>query len=220
MANTPYMNLSLPVVSTTIGPAWATLLNAAITYIDSHDHSSNKGKQIPTSAININANLDLNSFSPFNALSLKFSSQAAALTGASNASSIYVVNGNLYFTNSSGSAVQITSGGSVATAPGAAQTFEPLTLAGDLTIAAIDTYVVINVDTTAAHTISLPSIGSVAAGRIFIIVDKTGNSLAQPITITPDGSDKINNVAASFALNSGNGSLTLISDGVSNWAIA
>jgi len=214
------MNLALPVVSTTIGPAWATMLNAAMTYIDSHDHSSNKGKQIPTSAININANLDLNSYSPFNALSLKFTSQVATLTGAANASSIYVVNGNLYYTNGSGSAVQITSGGSIVSIPGAAQTFEPIALAADLTIAAVDTYVVINVDTTAAHSITLPSIGSIAAGRIFIIVDKTGNSLAQPITIIPDGSDKVNNIAASFVLNSDNGSLILISDGVSNWAIA
>jgi hypothetical protein len=214
------MNLSLPVVSTTIGPAWATMLNAALVYIDSHDHSSNKGKQIPTSAININANLDLNSYSPYNALSLKFASQTATLTGATNASSVYVVSGNLYFTNGAGSAIQLTSGGSIVATPSAAQTFAPISISGDLSIAPADTFVVINVDTTAAHAITLPSIGSVTAGRIFIVCDKTGNALAQNITITPDGTDKINNVAASFKIDSGNASLTLISDGTSNWAIA
>ena len=43
---TTYMNLTLPTVGTTVGPTWASLLNTAITSIDSHDHSSGKGATI------------------------------------------------------------------------------------------------------------------------------------------------------------------------------
>ena len=60
--STTYMNLNLPTPTITLGPAWATQINTAIESIDSHDHTDNKGALIPTSALNINANLDFNEF--------------------------------------------------------------------------------------------------------------------------------------------------------------
>lgn len=220
MANTPFMNLSLPIVSTTIGPAWATMLNAALTYIDAHDHSSSKGKPVPSSGLNINAELDLNTNTLFNALSLQFTSQTAALTGATNAASLYAVGGDLYYTNGAGTALQITNGGSINAIPGAAETFAITNISADLTIAPADAYVVINVNTSVSRNIYLPSITSISAGRIFIVVDKTGNSLTAPINIIPNGTDTILSVNSQIEVDSNFSSLMLISDGVSNWIAA
>ena len=57
---TTNMNLTLPTVSITVGPEWATLLNAALTDIDAHDHTSGKGVKITPAGLNINADLELN----------------------------------------------------------------------------------------------------------------------------------------------------------------
>lgn len=55
---TPNMSLTLPTVGVTVGPTWATQLNAALTTIDSHDHTSGKGVQIPAAALNIDGSVD------------------------------------------------------------------------------------------------------------------------------------------------------------------
>lgn len=216
MASTAYMNLNLPVPTVTLGPIWATQLNTALTTIDCHDHTDSKGKKVPSSGLNINANLDLGGYSFYNSLSVKFTSQPAPLTGATNVSSIYVSGGNLFFTNGSGGAVQITSGGSILSAPGTTISLAPTQLSGDLSIAAGDSFVMINVNTSAARAISLPSISAVAAGRFYLVKDGSGSARANNITITPDGSDTIDG-AASAVLNSDRGALMIISDGVSNW---
>jgi hypothetical protein len=61
MPTTPNMNLDLPTVSTTLGPAWATQLNEAIgvdgTGIDAHDHTSGKGVRIPPAGLDISGDL-------------------------------------------------------------------------------------------------------------------------------------------------------------------
>lgn len=110
MPTTTFMGLNLPTVSTTIGPDWATDLNAALTLVDSHDHTSSKGQQIPTAGLNINATLDFNDNSLDNINDLIITSKG---TDASNNNSIYVKSGELYFKDNSGNAVQITSGGTL-----------------------------------------------------------------------------------------------------------
>lgn len=219
MANTPYMNLDLPVVSVTLGTTWATKLNTALDLIDEHDHSSLKGKQVPTSGLNINADLSLNSFSLFSALSLKFDSQSVALSGTSYASSLSVAGGNLYYTNSAGTAIQITSGGSVIAAPGAAISFTVTATSGDLSIGPSDGFVVVSVNTsTTANEITLPNASAVSTGRIYIVKDSSGDANVNAITITPNGTDTIDG-AASVTVDSSYGSLMLIGDGSSNWQI-
>ena len=61
MPVTPNMNLSLPVPTSTVGPAWASQLNTAVEVVDDHDHSSGKGKKVTPAGISINADLDINS---------------------------------------------------------------------------------------------------------------------------------------------------------------
>jgi len=105
------MNLTLPTVDVTIGPTWATQLNTALTSIDAHDHSSGKGTQVPTSGININSNLSFNSaYGITNATEVVFTSLTA---NSSTLNAAYVKSGDLYFNDSAGNAIRLTSGGTI-----------------------------------------------------------------------------------------------------------
>lgn len=215
---TEFMNLDLPVVSTTLGPAWASKINTAFETTDSHDHTDGKGTQIPTAGINVNASFNFNEFKAYGLLASQYEDQTATLTGASYASSVYSVDGDLYWTNGAGNAVQITDGGSLLSVPGTVSALTRTTLAGDLTIGAGDTFVYIEVDTTAEREITLPSASAVAAGRIYVIKDKSGSSLEFPITLTPDGSDTIDGEAEQ-TLDSNFGSWWVIRGSSSTWFI-
>lgn len=216
---TNFLNLDLPTVSITIGPAWANEVNAAFEVIDSHDHTSNKGARIPSAGLNINAELDFNSNSVVNLTQVKLISNTSTLTGASNANSTYVANGNLYFTNSSGTAVQLTDGGSVVTSAGALQTVETQAVSSNITISPSDTFVFLSVDTTSPRTITLPLANSVASGRIYIIKDVNGASNTNNIIINLQGSDTIDN-ESSYTHDSDLGSFWVIGNGVSAWQVA
>lgn len=213
------MNLNLPTPTVTLGPEWATELNTALETIDSHDHTSDKGVQIPTAGLNINADLDFNSKKAFSLLSTQFTEQNSTLTGATNAGSVYVTSGDLYYTNTSGVAVQLTSGGSIVSTPGSAQIFETTVVNTDLTISAASTFVYLIVDTTATRTIDLPLASSVTAGRIYIIKDSSGQALDNPITVNIQGSDEVDG-ASSQQLNSNYGSWTIVGDGIDKWYIS
>jgi len=213
---TTFMNLDLPTPTVTLGPEWATDLNTAIETIDSHDHTSGKGTQVPTAGLNINENLDFNSKKPFSLLSTQYINNGSTLTGASNASSVYVSSGDLYFTNSGGVAIQITSGGALASTPGNAQLFETTSVAGDIAISASDTFVYLIVDTTSPRAITLPLANSVSTGRIYIIKDASGQSYTNNITVNVSGSDTIDN-ESSLIIASDNSSTMIVGDGSSAW---
>lgn len=217
--STPNMNLDLPTVSVTLGPTWATEINEALEVIDLHDHSSGKGARVPTSGLNINADLEFNNYRASELFSSQYESNSSALTGSANANSVSVTSGNLYFTNNSGVAIQITSGGSLATSPGSASTFEYQSIAANTTILPSDTFVYLAIDTTVSRTITLPLANAVSAGRIYIVKDISGESLDNPITVSTSGSDNIDG-ASSASLNSNYGSWMIIGDGSSEWYIS
>ncbi len=110
---TPQMNLILPDVTTEAGPLWATELNAALTKLDSHDHSSGLGKKVNPSGIDINADLNMQQKSLIGVDHVKLTNQAAAIAGVLNSCSVSFANGNFYITNGGGIAVQVTSGASI-----------------------------------------------------------------------------------------------------------
>lgn len=213
---TTFMNLDLPTPTVTLGPEWATELNAAITTIDSHDHTSGKGTQVPTAGLNINENLDFNSKKVFSLLSTQYINNGSTLTGASNAGSVYMSSGDLYFTNSGGVAIQLTSGGAIASAPGNAQIFETQSISGNLVIGPSDTFVYIIVDTTAPRSITLPLANAVSAGRIYMIKDANGQSSTNNITVNISGSDTIDG-SSSLTIDSNFESCMIVGDGVSAW---
>lgn len=217
---TTYMNLTLPVVSTTLGPTWATNLNTAIEDgIDSHDHTSGKGKQVPTAGLDINANLDFQSHKAYNLYSAQFESANSTLTGAANANSAFVYNGDLYYTNSGGTAVQITSGGSLVATPGAVDSLETAAINSNTTISPSDTFVYLIIDTSASRTITLPQASAVSAGRIYILKDASGLSNTNPITVNRSASDTIDG-ATSLTIASNYSSTWLIGDGTSAWYVS
>jgi len=215
---TEFMNLNLPTVSVTLGPEWANKINAALEVIDSHNHTSDKGVKIPTAGLSIDADLNFGENSITNLLKTSYKSNSSTLTGALNSLSTYVTNGNLYFTNSAGNAVQITSGGSVVSTPAAVQNFETTSVSSDLVINPSDTFVILYVDTTVARQITLPLAVNVVSGRVYIVKDITGNALANPITVVRQGSDLIDG-SSSQVLNSDYGSWMISGDAASNWHI-
>lgn len=116
---TPYMSLDLPVVTVTLGPTWATMLNTALTSVDDHDHTSGKGRLITPSALNINADVAMGDNNLSNTKSVRLANQAALLTGGSDLRALYAFGGELYYRDASGNQVKITNAGSInATAVG------------------------------------------------------------------------------------------------------
>jgi microcystin-dependent protein len=115
MADTPYMNLTLPTPTDTDGPEWAEQLNAALETIDAHDHSIDKGTAVPAAGLDIDTDLDFQMNAAVNVQSVDLESQPAALE-ASKVQSVYSIQGDLWFNNSSGTPVQITQGNSIASA--------------------------------------------------------------------------------------------------------
>jgi len=110
---TPNLNMDLPVVSVTPGPEWATKIDAALSGpVDAHDHTSGKGAAIPSSALDINADLPFGGNSPTGMGSAQFTSQTVALTGIESA--LYFLDGDLYAIDGDGNAIQMTVGGVIA----------------------------------------------------------------------------------------------------------
>lgn len=110
MSTTPNMNLTLPVVGTTPEEEWAEILNEALEDVDAHDHTSGNGVRITPAAIHINDDLQLNSFSLTEVNAVYLNDLDADLT----ARGIYAKDGNLFYYNTDGDAVQITNGDSIA----------------------------------------------------------------------------------------------------------
>lgn len=107
---TPYMNLILPVPTSEPGPTWAEELVTAYETIDSHNHTSGQGVQIPSAGISINADLNVNNYNFTNFRSTRFQDQGSSLAGANDKGCLYIAGGNLYYNNGSGVAIQLTAG--------------------------------------------------------------------------------------------------------------
>jgi len=104
------MDLTIPVVGTTVGPTWATQINTALETISDHTHTSGDGSLITPAAININADLPLNGWAATDAEYFGCTDQAAVLADSNIAYALYSVGGNMYWRTSGGTDVQITDG--------------------------------------------------------------------------------------------------------------
>jgi hypothetical protein len=209
------MNLSLPTVSVTLGPTWASELNTAIETIESHDHTSGKGALIVPSAININSNLTFATNAATDLAYTNFVNQSATLVGSLL---VYGKSGDLYWNNGSGIPVQVTNGGSVITTPANLQVLNYIDVAVDTIIGAASTDVFYAVDTSATRTITLPLASSVAAGRIFCVKDATGQSETNVLTLATNGADLIDGESTQ-TFESNFGCWFVIGDGISKWRV-
>jgi hypothetical protein len=220
MPITPNMDLDLPSVSVTLGPEWATLLNAALNLVDSHDHSDGKGVKVTQLGLNITDDLELNEQYLTEVGSMRLVSQSATLVTAQDLRSIYSVLGDLYYNNSSGTPIQITSGGSVtAASDGISRAFSRTSVNSNTVISAAGTTSYYDVDTTSGVTFTLPSAAGVAAGRFYEFKDTTGSAGTNNVVINRAGSDTIDG-ATSVTISTNYGGRRLISDGTSKWAVA
>ncbi len=111
--STPNMSLTLPAVSSTPGPEWATETNSNWSIVDGHDHTPGSGTQIPSAGLALDADLPFASFNATLLRSTRFVAQTVALAESTDLGCLYRVAGDLYWNNGDGTAVQITSGGSV-----------------------------------------------------------------------------------------------------------
>ena len=218
MATTPDLGLDLPTPTETEGPEWAQKLNDALTLVDSHDHSSGKGARVTVSGLNIDADLEFNSNSALELTSSAYDNQSAVLS-SSNKRAIYVKDGDLYYNNNNGVAVQITTGTSTSAATSAdflAYSVVNVTTT-PVTINSAGSDNLYWVNTSSAKTINLPAASAVDPGRFYIFRDVSGNAGTNNITITPNGGDLIEGSAGSLTVDVDDGTVTLASDGTSGW---
>lgn len=118
----PLMQLPLPAIGPggEAGPAWATDLNNALGYIDSHNHdqtvgpAGHAGAALNQNAFAFTGNLDFGGYGPKNVGTVKFTPQGAPLA-SSFTQTLYTSGSDLYFNDGSGNAVQITASGAVNT---------------------------------------------------------------------------------------------------------
>ena len=224
-----YLNITLPDVGTTVGPTWATQLNQAWQSLDSHDHSSGKGKQIPSSGIGINANLSFRtsgdtaeSFAPINVERVDFFNSANALD-ISDSNSIYSggTTGELYYINSNGDRCQITNGASVNVTGQASLKYAVQIITTASALAFDDNFSLYLINQSTAIAITLPALSTGTDGRFFIIKDYSGTAAVNNITINVTGTDKIDSsTATSHVISSNFGSVVLVAyKTTSRWVI-
>lgn len=209
------MILVLPDVSTTLGPEWASLLNEALQAVDSHDHSPGSGALISQTGIYINGDLTLNNSNLTDAKSVRLQALAAALSGASDKRCVYSNGGDLYYNNAAGAAVQLTSGGAIAsTGSGVVTASAPSSY--PYTVISGDAQKVLLIDTASARTLNLPA---ATTAMYFMVKDSVGSGQTNNITIHPAGTDTIDGSNSNYLIDANYGSIGLISDGVSKWLV-
>ena len=209
------MGLDLPTVSSTLGPEWASLVNAALLLVDSHDHSSGNGAQVTPAGILINALLDMAGEALGDANSLQMRNRNSFDVSSSALGSLQVKDNDLYFINSSATAIQITDNSNL---------FNP---GGKITVKTTPTtsYTVLQSDlakmllcntTSNSYTITLPA---AADGPLYVFVkDQAGNAQSNNITVDTTGGETIDGQSSQI-IDYNYGMLGFISDVSSNWYV-
>lgn len=113
------MNLLVPVVQVTPGPAWAQDINDSLAIIDAHDHTAGSGVLVPTAGLNINADLPINGFNLISIRTMRLQSQVSSPSNPSDLQILYSKSdGNLYYKDINSNEIQITSAGALGTVTG------------------------------------------------------------------------------------------------------
>lgn len=115
---TPNMNLTLPAIGGTTGPAYATETNNDLVLIDAHNHSPGNGAPIPVAGLSIAADLPLNNNNLTLARSLRLASQLSPISNAADLGCLYESGVDLYYNDGAGNQIRITQSGSVAGSAG------------------------------------------------------------------------------------------------------
>ncbi len=106
------LGVTAPTVSVTVGPTYATQVNAFLAALQTVVEA-----KVTPAGMDINANLTFLSggtyYRPTDMSGASFNSTAAGLAAASYASTIYVKSGDLYYNDASSNAVRLTASGAV-----------------------------------------------------------------------------------------------------------
>lgn len=122
----PNMSLPIPTVGVDAGPDYANNLNASLTLLDQHDHSPGRGVTVPSSGININADLPFNGSNATTLRAARFLSQTMPITATPpDLLEIYVSGVDLYYNDGNGNQVRLTQSGGVAGSPGSISNLVP-----------------------------------------------------------------------------------------------
>src|ERR1700690_1464771 len=105
----PNMGLQIPVVGDA-GTGYATNISNALGTIDSHNHTSGKGVQIPTAGLNISADLGFGGFQATAIAAAVFNQLANTTTNLTNQAFTNVL-GRPYWRDNSGTIKQVTLAG-------------------------------------------------------------------------------------------------------------
>ncbi len=205
------MLLILPTVSNELGPAWASELNAALTLVDSHDHTAGKGTKISPAGFVVNANMDFLTYAIQNLKGAYLYDQGGTLDSSQHAV-IYQNAGNLYYNNASGVPVQITSGNFLVNLATSA-IVSSIISSYPYTVLASDAQKVLLIDTASARTINLPA---ATTNMFFMLKDRVGSAQTNNISVVPNGTDTVEG-STSYILNTNMGAWGFVSDGVSRW---
>lgn len=115
---TPNMGLIVPGVGTEVGPNWANEINGDLSSIDQHNHTTGQGVPIPVSGLNINSDFPMNGYNLVNPRTVRFEQLLTApAASVPDVGVIYAAkvssNYELFYNDTSGNQVQITTGGAV-----------------------------------------------------------------------------------------------------------
>lgn len=113
------MNLPVPSVGIDPGPDWANNINASLSIIDGHNHTTGQGVQVPSSGININSDLPFNNSNATLLRTTRFSAQASPIAASSpDIACLFVSGVDLYYNDGAGNQIRVTQSGSVAGSTG------------------------------------------------------------------------------------------------------
>ncbi len=146
---TPNMDLIVPTVGTQPGPDYADNLNADLSLIDGHDHTSGKGVPIPAAAIDINGDLSINQHNLYDIRSTRYSPISLGSLTGSDLDCLIVSGVDLYYVDGNGNQVRITQSGSVVGTPGSITGLTPP--ASATYVAGSQTFIWESAVNTAAH---------------------------------------------------------------------
>jgi len=107
------MELVLPDVGSTPGPAWASLLNAAMLVIDGHDHSEDSGVRITPSGINISTDLEFNNNNATELRTARLTNHSPFTPGVNDLACLFAEDNELFYRDGAGNTVQITLNGAL-----------------------------------------------------------------------------------------------------------
>lgn len=110
---TTNMSLVIPSVLVDVGPTYATLLDAAMVLVDSHNHSTGQGVQITPAGLNISSDLSFVQHNATNLRTARLYPNTSISLGVNDLTCLYALNNELYYVDGAGNNVQVTSAGSL-----------------------------------------------------------------------------------------------------------